>query len=255
MKEKSIDRPLLITILLLVGFGFTIFASASLGLLTRGGAEFGQVALKQFIFGLVFGGIALFAASRIHYRFWRRYSFYFFVFAAVLTLLVFVPGLGFEHAGAKRWLSIFGFSFQPGELLKIAFVIYLAAWLSIAKERIGEWKRGMLPLLALLGITGIILLLQPDTDGFLIIFITGVAMFIAAGVGVRQIGLLGLLAVAGGAVLIAFRPYLKDRLLTFLDMSNADYLGSGYQIYQSLIAIGSGGIFGRGFGQSIQKFE
>ena len=255
MLAKPIDRTLLITVLLLVSFGFIIFTSASLGLLARDGAQFGAVALKQFMFGIVLGGAALFGISRLDYHLFKKYSFYFFLFSALLTLLVFLPGIGYEHGGAKRWLLIFGFSFQPGELLKMAFVIYLAAWFSVAKEKIGEVQRGLLPLSALLAVTGGILLMQPDTDGFLILCLAGISMFIAAGGRFRDLGILGFFGVIGGGILIIMRPYLKDRLMTFLDLGNADYLGSGYQIYQSLIAIGSGGIFGRGFGQSIQKFN
>ena len=111
-------------VLILVSVGFFIFSSASLGLLARDGASFSSVAFTQIVLGIGGGFIAMFLMSRVHYRIWRRFAFYIFLFAIALSLLVFTP-LGIEHGGAKRWIGIAGFSFQPTEVLKIAFVIYI----------------------------------------------------------------------------------------------------------------------------------
>jgi len=255
MRAHSIDKLFMITVFLLVAVGFFIFTSASLGLLAREGAHFGAVALKQFFFGLCLGGAALIAATATHYLTWRKYSFYIFVFSILLTLLVFIPGIGFEHGGAKRWITLAGFSFQPSELLKIAYVFYLAAWLTVAKERVGEWRYGLIPFCLLSGVVGMILLAQPDTDTFLITVAAGLGMFIVAGARWRDLAILGGLGAAGLTALVFLRPYLMSRIMTFLTPGETDPLGAGYQITQSLIAIGSGGLFGRGFGQSLQKFE
>jgi len=255
MRPHSIDKLFMITVFLLIAVGFFIFTSASLGLLAREGAHFGAVALKQFVFGLCLGGVALVFASAVSYQIWRKYSFYIFVFSILLTLLVFIPGVGFEHGGAKRWIALAGFSFQPSELLKIAYVFYLATWLTVAKERVGEWKYGLIPFSLLTGIVGMILLAQPDTDTFLIAVAAGLAMFIVAGAKIRDLAILGGVGIVGLTGLVFMRPYLMSRIMTFLSPAESDLLGAGYQINQSLIAIGSGGIFGRGFGQSLQKFE
>lgn len=252
--RKKIDRPFLIITLLLVAFGFLIFVSASLGLLIKSGSQFESVALKQFIFGLVCGGIALFTLSRVHYSYLKKFSLYFFIIAFILTALVFVPHIGFEHGGARRWLSLGPFTFQPSELLRLAFVIYFAAWLSMVKDKVKTFRFGLLPLGILTGISGVLLLLQPDTDTFLTLVLAGLAMFIVAGGRFRDVAFLSALGIAGAALLVFTRPYLKERLLAFLDLGQVDYYGAGYQVYQSLIAIGSGGFFGRGFGQSVQKF-
>jgi cell division protein FtsW len=254
MRTRSVDRTFLIISLLLIVFGFTIFLSASLGLLTKGNAEFQLVALKQLIIGMVLGTGALYFFSRIDYRLLRTYSLYAFLFSLFLTLLVFVPGLGFEHGGARRWLSIGSFTFQPSELLRLSFIVYFAAWLSMVKDRVKTFTLGLMPFLILSGITGGVLLLQPDTDTFLTLFMAAFAMFIIAGARFRDILLLFFAGIAGACGLILMRPYLKERLFTFLNLGGADYYGAGYQIHQSLIAIGSGGIFGKGFGQSVQKF-
>ncbi len=254
MNIKGVDRTLLIITILLVIIGFLIFSSASLGLLAREGARFSSVAFNQFLFGIVGGSIALLVMSQIYYRNWRQYAFYIFLGTVALTLCVFIPGLGFSHGGAQRWVSIAGFSFQPAELLKIGFIIYTATWLSGMQKEITSTIKGTLPFFGIVGIVGILLLLQPDTDTFLVMATAATAMFLVAGGRWRDVLIMGVTAVLLLALLAMARPYIKDRIMTFMNPSS-DPLGSGYQINQSLIAVGSGGVSGRGFGQSIQKFE
>jgi len=251
---KSVDTILLVIIALMVGGGFLIFSSASLGLMARDGANFGSVAFNQFVFGVVGGTIALFLMSNIYYRHWRRYAFYIFLLSLLATLAVFIPGLGMTHAGATRWLDLGITTVQPSEFLKLGFIIYLATWLSGVHHKINHWKYGLLPFVGVVGIVGVVMLLQPDTDTFLIMTFAGMAMFLSAGARWRDIGIIILSGVLMLAAVAMVRPYIMDRFTTFLDPS-ADPLGSGYQIQQSLIAVGSGGVVGRGFGQSIQKFE
>ncbi|MFT5849502.1 MAG: cell division protein FtsW [Patiriisocius sp.] len=252
--DKNVDRTLLTIIITLVTLGFFIFSSASLGLLAREGANFSSVAFSQIVFGIIGGGIGLFLTSQIHYRNWRKFAFYIFLATCLLTLAVFIPGLGFGHGGAQRWIIIAGFSFQPAELLKVGYIIYIATWLSGTQKQISSFVHGTLPFLGITSIVGAILLLQPDTDTFLLIGMAGVAMFVTAGGRWRDVGLMVLGAIMLLAILAFSRPYIMDRFTTFLDPST-DPQGSSYQIQQSLISIGSGGFAGRGFGQSIQKFE
>ncbi|MBY0309874.1 putative lipid II flippase FtsW [Patescibacteria group bacterium] len=251
---KSADFVLIALTAILVLSGFLIFASASLGQLARGGASYSAVATSQLVFGIMGGSIALFIMSNIYYRNWRQYAFYIYSAAIVLTLAVFIPGIGMSHGGATRWLDLGITTFQPAELLKIGYIIYVATWLSGTHRHIDSWRYGVLPFVGISAIAGVVLLLQPDTDTFLIMAAAGAAMFVVSGGRWRDIAIL-----AGAAVLllviVAFmRPYVMDRITTFMD-SDKDPLGSGYQIQQSLIAVGSGGLWGRGYGQSIQKFE
>jgi cell division protein FtsW len=143
----AIDRTLLVTTVVLVVLGFFIFSSASLGLLSRGGATFSNVATNQLLFGIIGGSIALFVTSAIHYRFWRQYAFYFCIASVLLTLLVFIPSIGLEHGGARRWVIVGSFSFQPAEFFKIAFIIYMATWLSGMKHAVASFTYGTLPFL------------------------------------------------------------------------------------------------------------
>jgi len=254
MKAGPFDKVLFTLVVVLVSGGFLIFSSASLGLLARSGASFSSVALSQFLFGIVGGGIALFLMSNLHHRHLRKYAFYIFVLACIVTLLVFIPGLGMSHGGATRWISIGGFTMQPTELLKIAFVIYLATWLSGTYTNITNFVQGTLPYVAIVSVVGVITLLQPDTDTFLIMGAASLAMFIVAGGRWRDVLLLVITAAILLAALAFMRPYVLDRLTTFMHPER-DLQGSGWQIHQSLIAVGTGGITGRGFGQSVQKFE
>lgn len=251
---KGVDRTLLGIILLLVVAGFFIFSSASLGLLARDGASFSSVAFSQIIYGIIGGSIAMFFTSQIFYRNWRKYAFYIFVGTLLLTLCVFIPGLGMEHGGAQRWIRIGPFSLQPAELLKIGFIIYMATWLSGMNKNIHTFKKGTLPFIGIVSVVAFVMLLQPDTDTFLIMAIAGTAMFVTAGGSWRDVAIMGVVGIALLALLAFTRPYVMDRITTFVNPS-LDPQGKSYQIQQSLIAIGSGGLTGRGFGQSIQKFE
>lgn len=251
--KKTVDKPLLISIIILVVAGFFIFSSASLGLLAREGAKFSNVAFSQAFYGLFLGTILLIVTLRIPLIFWRKNALWLFMASVALTALVFVPGIGFEHGGAKRWIALGFFSFQPSEFLKIGFIIYIAAWLSSIKHNVKTFQYGFIPFLVITGILGAVLLNQPDTDTFFVAFLAGLSMFLVGGARIKHIVFILLIAVVGFVIIATMRPYLMQRLTTFINPGQ-DSLGSSYQIQQSLIAIGSGGVAGKGFGQSVQKF-
>lgn len=254
MRQYPVDKPFLAIVVTLIVVGFFIFLSASMGLHARGGISFGSIVLKQVGIGIVFGSLVMYAVSRIPYRLLRQYSFYILGAGIVATLLVFIPGLGIEKNGATRWISVFGLSMQPAELLKIATVIYVAAWLSAARTRLHEFRFGLLPIMVMLGVVGIILAMQPDMGTMLVITSAAFAMYVAAGANWRDIGLFILIMLMAAVSLVAVKPYILERMKTFINPAS-DAQGAGYQVRQSLIAIGSGEWVGRGFGQSIQKFS
>ena len=249
---SKIDRFFLISVGVLTFTGFIIFLSASLGLLTQDGVSFTTVALKQIV-SLIIGIVAFFVFSRIKYTWLKKSALFIFIGAIFINLLLFIPSLSLYHGGAARWINVGPLSFQPSEFLKIAFIIYLAAWIQFAKDKIITMKFGLFPYIAITAILGALLLAQSDTDTFLIIAFTGVIMLVIAGMPIKHVALAGgLLAIVVVGV-IMLRPYAYQRVQTFLS-GNSDARGAGYQINQSLIAIGSGQITGRGFGQSVQKF-
>jgi len=248
----KIDNMFLGIVIALLVFGLFSFVSASFGILAKNEAKFAGVLFSQAV-GLITGLGLMYLCSRIPYKFWRQYAFYFFAASLIITLLVFIPGLGQEHGGAKRWINIAGMSFQPVEFLKISFIFYFAGWLSWVKSKAKEIKYGVLPLLIILGIVAGILIQQPDTKSIILLLLASAGMLVASGVPWKYIlGLAGVGILVLGFLVMA-RPYLKDRVATFLNPSH-DLKGSSYQLDQSLIAIGSGEIFGRGLGKSVQKF-
>jgi len=252
--KLKIDKPFLLLATLLMVAGFFIFSSASLGLLAKGGTEYSSVAFSQTVLGLILGTLVMILAAHLDYKFWKKYAFYFFLLAIILNILVLIPQIGFEHSGARRWFVIGGVSFQPAEILKLAFVVYFSAWAASMKDRMKSFKFGFLPLVILFLIIGILLLKQPDTDNLMMVIVSGIAMFLSAGGKWRYVFLLFISGALIIAVLAFTRPYIMQRITTFLNPGD-NAQSSGYQIQQSLIAIGSGGVFGRGFGQSVQKFN
>ncbi len=253
-KEKKIDRFFFTIVIVLLVVGFAMFLSASLGLLAKNEVKFYGVLFSQIALGLVGGISALIITSKIHYKFWRTYAFYIFLATILLMFLVFIPGLGLSHGGARRWVDLRLFSFQPAELLKLGFILYVAAWFSWVKQKVTDVRYGILPLGIMLCIVAVLLFMQPDTKSFILMLAVGGSMLFVSGVPWKYLlgtFLIGVIVLGG---LLFTTPYLQSRVKTFIDPSN-DPSGSSYQLQQSLIAIGSGGVFGRGFGQSIQKFS
>ncbi|MBI3888734.1 cell division protein FtsW [Candidatus Nomurabacteria bacterium] len=255
MKGKKVDRFFLIIIFVLLAFGVAMFVSASLGILVRNQQTFYSVLKSQLILGLGLGLVGMYVCTKVNYKVWRKYSFLIFIGSILLTAAVFIPGVGWSHGGAERWIQWGPIpSFQPVEFLKFGFVIYFAAWLSWAKNRVEDFKFGILPFGIMLAIIAFVLFKQPDTKSFIIITITGLSMLFISGVPFKYILGVGVGSVILLGTLVYFTPYLQSRVKTFIDPS-VDAAGSSYQIQQSMIALGSGGILGRGYGQSIQKFS
>src|SRR3989344_5397830 len=254
MKQQRINFGFFFITLILIVFGFVIFASASLGLLSReGGATFSAVAAHQALFGLLGGCIVGYILSRLDYRILGKVAPYLFGFALFLTILTFIEPIGLELKGAHRWIVLGSFTFQPAELLKFATIVMLASFFSSRNKEMGTFRIFLFFVAMLVPPLGL-LLLQPDTDTALIMAGASTAAFFAAGGKFRHIFLLLATGLMLGVVLLFSRPYLMDRLTTFIHPEN-DPLGTSYQIQQSLIAIGSGELLGRGFGQSVQKFS
>ncbi|MHB1316391.1 MAG: FtsW/RodA/SpoVE family cell cycle protein [Minisyncoccota bacterium] len=254
MNKIKADIPFLISLTILVVAGFLIFSSASLGLLSKNSVKYTNVAFNQTFFGLFLGSLACLVTSKIPFQFYKKNAFFIFIAGIILTLLVFVPSVGVSHGGAKRWVSFKLISFQPSEILKITYIIYFAAWISRVKDKVKTISHGLLPFIIITGIVGAILLAQPDTDIFMVTLTGGLAIFLAGGGRWRHLFLLLCIGVVGFGAIAYTRPYVMSRITTFMSPEKNSQ-GSGYQIQQSLIAVGSGGLYGRGFGQSIQKFN
>jgi len=190
----------------------------------------------------------------VDYRFWRRFAVWALLASIVLLILVFIPGLRSEYGTARSWIVIFGQSFQPAELVKLTFLIYLATWLEAKKGQLQEAGSGIIPFLSSLLIIGALMMAQPDLGTlFIILFSSFVAFFVAGGKFSHIIITILLAILALGLLLYASASYRNARFLCYQN-PNYSTQKECYQINQSLIAVGSGGLFGRGLGESRQKF-
>lgn len=194
---------------------------------------------------LILGLFLFFLCSALDYRILKKIALPFFLINLFFLILVLIPGFGRQIYGGRRWLQIGSWSFQPAELTKLSLIFYLST--------LFEKKREFLPFLALVGVLLSLLLLEPDLGTAVIISVTALALYFIAGAPFSQVIAVFLLAVILGPLLIILSYYRRQRLLTFLN-SSFDVQGASYHIRQVLIALGSGGIFGRGLGQSRQKF-
>jgi cell division protein FtsW len=248
------DRVFAGIVLILVVGGIALFASAALGLLARAGGDIGKIALTQVVLGLLPGLIALFVLRFISPKLLLRAVLPIYILTVLLTIAVFMPHIGLTINGARRWINLGFTTFQPSEFLKISVILMFAAYLAQAKQKIKEFKYGLLPFGIIVGIPCVILLLQPNTSTVLVIGASCAILYFLAGARWRDFGLIVVGALMALTVLVFLRPYLMNRVMTFIHPA-ANANTTGYQIQQSLIAIGSGGLLGRGFGQSVQKFN
>lgn len=254
MHKKNVDKYFLTVLLILIILGAFMFVSASLGVLAKNRDIFYGLLVSQLVLGLGIGFLGMYLTYRIDYKIWKKYAPHIFIAALILASLVFLNGIGWSHGGATRWIKLGFISFQPAEILKFAFVIFFAMWLSNVKDKVQKFRFGILPLFILLGIVGVLLLNQPDTKSLILIAITGIGMLYIAGAPFKQLLSVMLIAIISLTILVFYTPYLQKRIETFINPSS-DARGASYQVQQSQIAIGSGGLLGRGYGQSIQKFS
>lgn len=248
-----IDRPLSLLIFILLVGGLLIFASAAFGLLARGALNISSIVFNHLVLGVGIGLVALLITANVDYKVWRRFALLFFVLALISTALVFVPNLGLAHGGGRRWLDIAGISFQPAEVLKIAAVMISAAYFSSIRPNIHTAMYTVGGLLAILALPVALLVLQPDIGTLGIIIASVLSIFLASGAQWRHILTVVCIVPIALGILVMSKPYVRDRVVTFFHPSQNQH-AEGYQIRQSLIAIGSGGFSGRGFGQGVQKF-
>ncbi|MCK5534302.1 putative lipid II flippase FtsW [bacterium] len=233
----------------LVVFGVIMIYNASAIMAER---RFGDSTLflkKQFLWATM-GLFIMIAVSKIDYNLWQRLSPSILITA--FFLLVGVLIFGKQISGARRWLRVGFLNFQPSELAKIAMIIYLARSLDKKRGKIKDFKVGVLPQLIVLGVFCVLILLEPDFGGAIILAGVGFIMFFMGGIKLLHFSYLGLGMIPFLFIFIIKAAYRKRRILSFLNPW-ADPQSKGYQIIQSLLAFGAGGLFGRGLGNSQQK--
>lgn len=249
--KSDLRKFLLVVVgLTLIGLIF-IYSSSSVFALEK----FGNSAyfLKKQLAYLFLGIIGFFIFALTPKEFWKKYASLFFIGSVLLTLLTFVPQLGLKCHGSNRWLSIAGFSFQPSELLKLFLLIYMGYFLEKKQQVSGSFFNSYLPYLFILGITSLVLLKQPDFGSMVTIFSTSVILLFIAEFNLIYLLMTVLLMIPAGVYLILTKSYRLNRIMIFLNPW-ADPQGRGFQIIQSLIAVGSGSLWGLGISNSKQKF-
>ncbi|RSK26941.1 stage V sporulation protein E [Bacillus sp. HMF5848] len=251
-KRSSPDFLLIILTLVLLAVGLIMVYSASAIWATYKFDDSFFFAKRQLLFAGI-GIIAMFFIMNIDYWTWRTYAKFLIIICFVLLILVLIPGIGMERNGSRSWIGVGAFSIQPSEFMKLAMIAFLAKYLSENQKKITSFKQGLLPSLSLAFTAFAIIMLQPDLGTGTVMMGTCIVMIYVAGARISHFVGLGLVGVAGFVALILSAPYRIKRITSFLDPWE-DPLGSGFQIIQSLYAIGPGGLFGLGLGQSRQKF-
>ena len=252
---KRIDLTLLSSVVFLTLFGLFMVYDASSFVAFRDFFDKYHYVKGQAVW-VIIGLLSLSFFSYFDYKKLYNLSLPILLTAIVLLIMVFIPGIGVYALGARRWINLGFFVLQPAEFVKLALAIYLASWLSSKKSEISSFQFGFLPFLVMVGAVALILALQPDIGTLGIITISSGLLFFLGGGRLSQIGIIILLGLSLIFLLTFLKPYfyLSDRIFVFLNPS-IDPQGRGYQLNQSLIAVGSGKIFGQGFGMSSQKFN
>jgi cell division protein FtsW len=252
--KRTPDLILLLAIIALVSLGSLMLVSASsvLGLDLHNDPYF--FVRHQFFNGILPGLVVLIATTLIPYPVWRRAVVPFLVAVVILLLMVFVPQFQMSYGGASRWVHLGLFSVQPAEFAKLAVILYLAALFSSREKTHGHVHDTLIPFLIVVGLTGILIIKQPDVGTLVVVSGASLIIYYLAGASWKHLGLV----VGGGLtillLLIRLAPYRMARFTTFLH-PELDPKGIGYQVHQALLAIGSGAIWGLGFGRGRQKFR
>lgn len=248
------DYVLLVTIGILLLFGILMLSSASTVVAFQSHGDSYFFVKHQLFYGALPGILLFLIAIRLPYAIWKKLAFWMLLISIGLLILVLIPGIGLTINGASRWIDLKFFAFQPSEIVKITFLIYLATWLAKkGSHGVSDIQYGTIPFLSIIGLITLLFLKQPDLGTLLVILAMSFLIYFIGGapwkhiISIIGIGALVLL------VLIMSSPYRAERLKTFL--SGGDQLGQGYHIQQAKIAIGAGGFFGLGLGRSQQKFN
>lgn len=248
----SPDYTLLALVFLLTAFGLIMLSSAS--------SELGKIKFNdsyfyiknQLLNGLVLGLVGFFLAYKINYQYFKKFALPLFVLSLGLVALVFTK-FGVEVNGARRWLDFGPVGFQPAEILKLTFIIYLSAWLSNPRfQRAKSFVQGFLPFLVISGFMAALLVFQPATSMVVILVGAGIIVYFLSGAPWRHLLIFATVGFIGLALLIYATPYRMERIVGFVT-GETDSQGTGYHLSEALIAIGSGGWTGVGFGESKTK--
>lgn len=243
-QKATFDKSLFVTAITLTLIGLVAVADASAPQALSVFNDKYHFVKEQLIWAF-FGIGALLVASKINYRVWEKVALPIFLINLVLLILVLVPGIGLKVLGARRWISVGNIYFQPSEMIKLSLALFMAKLISSKPPSL----KYFLPLILVAGL----IMAEPDLGTTISVSVLAMSQIFASGINLFSYLLAIIAGIASVIVMIITSPYRKERLLTFLQITR-DPLGKSYHIRQILLALGSGGLFGIGLGQSRQKF-
>lgn len=248
---KHFDRLLFFIVIVIGIFGIVMIYSASAIWAEYKFQDSFKFVKSQSLFFLL-GIIMCLIVSRIPPDFWKKYANKIVLACFILLVLVLIPGIGTVRNGSRSWFGIGGLGVQPSEFAKIGLIIFVSKYLSQNQKELRDIKKGVLPILLVIGVFFLLIMLEPDFGTAMVIVLTLVSLIFISGVKVSFFVKIGIIGLMGIVALIIVAPYRMARIVSFLNPWS-DPLGSGFQIIQSLYAIGPGGLLGQGFLNSHQK--
>ena len=248
---KKIDKPLIIAVIILMIISlFMIYSASYVWAEYKFNNPFKYV-INQGIFSLI-GLILLYIISKIDHKLYYKKASHILLICIILLILVLIPGLGIVRNGSRSWFGIGNFSIQPSEFSKLGLIIFTSKYLSKSNKFLKDYKKGVFPILFILFLIFGLIMLEPDFGTGMIIVVTIISLLYVSGVDMKFFLILFIIGIFGIIGLIIIAPYRMDRITSFINPWN-DPLGTGFQIIQSLYAIGPGGLFGVGYLNSRQK--
>ncbi len=251
--RQPIDRILLWLIVGLSIFGVVMLLSASGPISFQAYSDPIYFVRRQILLGLLPGAALFFICSRLDARMFERMAVPAFFVTIFLLLIVFVPGIGHAVGGSRSWVRIFGMQFQPTEFAKFTFLIYISAWLASWGTQSKMTLERAISYFGALGLVVLLLVIEPDTGTMAVIAGTAMLLYLAAGAPLIWFGTVSGVFLSLFVILVTIAPYRARRIMTFIH-PELDPKGIGYHINQAILAVGSGGLFGLGYGQSRQKY-
>ena len=248
---EGFDIIVLLMVVILTCFGVVMVYSASSVMAAKKYDDGFYFLKRQSIYAAI-GFIGMAITMHVDYHVWKKWAVPIFLTCFFLLLLVFVPGIGGTAKGASRWIRLPGFNLQPSEMAKVALIIYMAYSLEKRQDKLKQFMSGFFPYLLILGCFIVVLLAQHDMGAALTMLTVAIVMLFAAGTRVQYILGMGLVALPGVCYLVLTKAYRMRRITAFLDPWK-DPTDAGFQIIQSWLALGTGGLFGQGLGEGKQK--
>jgi cell division protein FtsW len=246
------DFMIIFSTLFILSIGIVMVYSASAVMSFREYGDWYFYTKRQLLFA-VLGIIAMFFTMNIDYWIWRKWAKIGLIICFFLLILVLIPGVGIVRNGAQSWIGIGAFSIQPAEFMKLAMIAFLAKLLSDHQKKIPYFFKGLMPPLMMVGLAFGLIMLQPDLGTGTVMVGTSMVIIYAAGARIMHLFGLAMVGVVGFVAMVLMEPYRIKRITSFLDPWQ-DPLGAGFQLIQSLYAIGPGGLMGLGLGMSRQKY-